>query len=247
MIRELLVGFAALAASSAGAVTFVVRAEAPGVQTSKADLRSGAGVETFNAIATGTTKDFTSTFGGSAFKGDYKGVNIRAADQFGGAGGNTRYAETSAEDGYTLKFTAAPAGGVTYFGLWWSALDAGNKITFYQAGKEVFSFGATEYTNLLKGSNASVPAGYFGNPNAPFLGNNKNEPYAFINFYSSDAFDKIRFFEAPKKGGFETDNHTVGQWLSLEPVPEPSSWAMLIAGFGLVGAAARRRNRVAVA
>jgi hypothetical protein len=30
-------------------------------------------------------------------------------------------------------------------------------------------------------------------------------------------------------------------------VPEPASWAMMIAGFGLVGAAARRRRTVAVA
>ncbi|WP_310473835.1 PEPxxWA-CTERM sorting domain-containing protein [Sandarakinorhabdus sp.] len=30
-------------------------------------------------------------------------------------------------------------------------------------------------------------------------------------------------------------------------VPEPASWAMLIAGFGLVGAASRRRRRLAVA
>ncbi|WP_017667450.1 CHRD domain-containing protein [Sandarakinorhabdus sp. AAP62] len=32
---------------------------------------------------------------------------------------------------------------------------------------------------------------------------------------------------------------------NLGAVPEPSSWAMLIAGFGLVGAAARRRRAVA--
>jgi hypothetical protein len=31
------------------------------------------------------------------------------------------------------------------------------------------------------------------------------------------------------------------------PVPEPQSWALLIAGFGLVGAAARRRRSVATA
>jgi hypothetical protein len=30
-------------------------------------------------------------------------------------------------------------------------------------------------------------------------------------------------------------------------VPEPSSWAMLIAGFGLIGATARRRRRVVAA
>lgn len=29
-------------------------------------------------------------------------------------------------------------------------------------------------------------------------------------------------------------------------VPEPGTWAMLIAGFGLVGAAARRRRNIGV-
>jgi hypothetical protein len=35
--------------------------------------------------------------------------------------------------------------------------------------------------------------------------------------------------------------------LSAAVVPEPASWAMLIAGFGFTGAAMRRRNRVALA
>jgi hypothetical protein len=30
-----------------------------------------------------------------------------------------------------------------------------------------------------------------------------------------------------------------------DPIPEPSSWAMLIAGFGLIGAMARRQRIVA--
>ena len=34
-----------------------------------------------------------------------------------------------------------------------------------------------------------------------------------------------------------------GIGISAQPVPEPGSWAMLIAGLGLVGFAARRRNR----
>jgi len=33
----------------------------------------------------------------------------------------------------------------------------------------------------------------------------------------------------------------------VDPVPEPATWAMLIAGFGLVGAASRRRRTSAVA
>jgi hypothetical protein len=34
---------------------------------------------------------------------------------------------------------------------------------------------------------------------------------------------------------------------ALGAVPEPSSWAMLIAGFGLIGAVTRRRSAKAVA
>ena len=45
--------------------------------------------------------------------------------------------------------------------------------------------------------------------------------------------------------GFKNDNSAVGVALWLEPIPEPSSWAMLIAGFGLVGAALRRRRMMA--
>jgi hypothetical protein len=40
--------------------------------------------------------------------------------------------------------------------------------------------------------------------------------------------------------GYQTDNHT---FANTAFVPEPASWAMLIAGFGLVGATMRRRNR----
>ena len=34
----------------------------------------------------------------------------------------------------------------------------------------------------------------------------------------------------------------IGQVLRIDMVPEPASWAMMIAGFGLVGAAVRRRR-----
>ena len=42
--------------------------------------------------------------------------------------------------------------------------------------------------------------------------------------------------------GFESDNHTVGF-----AVPEPASWALMILGFGGVGAMMRRRTVRAVA
>ncbi|MCU0892685.1 MAG: PEPxxWA-CTERM sorting domain-containing protein [Sandarakinorhabdus sp.] len=43
---------------------------------------------------------------------------------------------------------------------------------------------------------------------------------------------------------FVMDNLTIG---NAGAVPEPASWAMLIAGFGLVGATARRRRRTVTA
>ena len=88
---------------------------------------------------------------------------------------------------------------------------------------------------------------YCGNPGGPFAGANKGEPYAFINVYFSNgaSFDAVRFFEDPTVGGYESDNHTVGYFITKGGVvPEPATWAMMIAGFGLVGFAARRRGRM---
>ena len=42
-------------------------------------------------------------------------------------------------------------------------------------------------------------------------------------------------------------NGTVNGMLNAPAIPEPASWAMMIAGFGLAGAAARRRVQVAFA
>lgn len=50
------------------------------------------------------------------------------------------------------------------------------------------------------------------------------------------------YFQLTTAGG---DNIAVVSIKPLDAVPEPASWAMLIAGFGLVGAAQRRRKLVA--
>jgi hypothetical protein len=51
--------------------------------------------------------------------------------------------------------------------------------------------------------------------------------------------DTYGFYVAPEFSFFGRDA------LSIGTIPEPSSWAMLIAGFGLVGATLRRRRVIA--
>jgi hypothetical protein len=90
-----------------------------------------------------------------------------------------------------------------------------------------------------------------GNPTGPFAGAVKHEQFAFINTYLSDgaSCDAICFFDNLKRGGYESDNHTVGYFLNKGGVvPEPATWAMMIAGFGLFGlAACLRQTPAAVA
>lgn len=237
----------ALAGTAANAA-IVVTAEAPGVQNSTAGF-TFVGVETFDGRSTGTGQNFATNFGGSAFSGTYSNVQIDAANQYGGAGGNSNHAVTFSGTGYTLDLSTALPGGVNYFGFWLSALDGQNQLKFFKDGNQVFSFSAADALTFINAQpNASA---YYCNPNPGRTGQNCGEPYAFLNFYGTNGttFDRIQFFQDPISGGYESDNHSIGQWdrISGDPlgaVPEPSSWAMLIAGFGLVGAAARRRRMV---
>lgn len=52
----------------------------------------------------------------------------------------------------------------------------------------------------------------------------------------------VRYQSIDNVKGFANGNSGVGVANWLEPIPEPEIWAMLIAGFGLVGAAMRRRR-----
>ena len=233
--------------------TISFESETPGMQTTTATFSAG-GVEDFNSRALGTG-NFVTDFGtGGAFTGTYTGVEVRNADQYGGADGTGRYAVTFSQTGYTLDIASTVPGGANYFGYWLSALDRGNSVSFYQGSKLLFVFDPEDVLNAV--NSTADPSEYFGNPNPAFLGQNSGEPYVFVNFFNDNGrFDRIVFAENPQVGGYESDNHTVGRFLTKGTgtnvpitsgvVPEPASWAMLIAGFGLVGAASRRRRGIA--
>lgn len=250
-------GFVSAAATPALAVTpFSVsfESEAPGMQATTATF-SAVGVENFDSRPLGTGTNFVTDFGsGGAFTGTYTGADILNADQYGGAYGSGRYAATFSDTGYTLDIASTVPGGANYFGYWLSALDAGNRVSFYRGDRLLFVFNPQDVINAV--DSTANPSEYFGNPNAPFLGQNSGEPYLFVNFFANRGrFDRVVFQENPMVGGYESDNHTVGRFLTKGTgtevpitsgfVPEPASWAMLIAGFGLVGATMRRRRGLA--
>ena len=247
-----------LATTAQAAIPFTVslESEMPGAQISTSGF-DAVGVETFENVGNGSGMNFVSNFGGSAFTGSYRNVQVIPVDQYGGAGGTGNYPVTFSSSGYSVDLSTNLAGGVTYFGFWLSALDAGNNVSFFSNNALLFTFSASNARNFINGlPNSSA---YYGNPNSgQFLGQNSGEPYAFLNFYArgGTTFDRIVFAENPQQGGYESDNHTVGRWNRISgtvipvpggvnAVPEPATWAMLLTGFGMVGVAARRRKQFA--
>lgn len=216
--------FTAIAVSgAANAVTFV-SVEAAGVQNTT--LAAMSGVETFDSVS-GYTSPYVTSFGGSSYSGSFDAVLPSDTNVYGGAGGTGRYITVQ---GVTILDVTGP--NVDYFGLWASALDGGNAVSFYKGGALV---------DTISLVSQPLDSSYSGNPNTAYLGQNTGEKYAFFNFVVVGGYDQVRIVQN-NGGGFELDNVTVGT--AAATVPEPASWAMLIAGFGLVGAGMRRRRSV---
>ena len=270
MFRTIFAG-AALALAAGGAhatVPFNVsfEAEAPGVETTSA-VFDVSGVESFNTRSVGYGNHFSTDFGtGGQITGTYSNLQVNNADQYGGAGGAGKYAVAFNFDPYELQLSTSLSGGVNYFGYWLSALDAGNFVTFYDHGTELFQFRPQDVIDAVNAQ--SNPGAYYGNPNLAYRGQDGGEPFLFVNFFdTAGSFDTIVFSEYGSGGGYESDNHTVGYDVtdaglgtpvvlthSSQPftpvptvpgVPEPASWALMLAGVGLMGAALRRRAAIA--
>jgi T5SS/PEP-CTERM-associated repeat protein len=148
-------------------------------------------------------------FAANASLGSYDHLLVRSADAFGGDGGKGKYMSVnSGINAASNPTTLTLAKPQRYFGLWWSAGDPNNVLSFYSGGKLLETFRTNDVVNFInKQANKNA---YYGNPNN---GQNKSEPYAFLNFYADPSnpnltFDRIVFSNLPGTG-FEQDNHTI--------------------------------------
>ena len=181
---------------TAHATLIVSSAEDPNSYTS---TLSGVSVLDFNSLSTGRYTNYSWNTVGTI-----DSLYVINGDVFGGAG------DTASK--YSVQSVNSSLGGVSsttitlnqpmaYFGLWWSAGDAGNRLIFKSGNTIVAQFTAADILNIL-------PNTYDGNPRN--RSQNSGETYAFLNFYgdAETTWDTITLTNTASSG-FESDNWTV--------------------------------------
>jgi hypothetical protein len=111
-----------------------------------------------------------------------------------------------------------------YFGMLWGSVDVSNTVSLFEGNTLVASYTGQQ----LENNSVALQ---------PFAA-----PGSFVDFVadgSAGQFNKIVLSEGATF--FETDNYAAAG------VPEPATWAMMLAGFGGLGAAMRSRRRAATA
>ena len=142
------------------------------------------------------------------------------------------------------------------------AFNAGDLVSFsydfsgsQRGTTEDFSFGFRSQGGSIDYNNVQLMTDLFGNQSFGNFSQTNLSLFGTL-FPSNTPFGNVTFsFTAGNAGSFKTflasaSSDNVGILIDnvsidITAVPEPASWAMMIAGFGLVGSAMRRRKPLA--
>lgn len=159
----------------------------------------------------------------AGLSGNAQVVSGSVSGQYAAPLGNTTNYLSIPENGSSGSATLDLGGAFKFLSFYWGSIDDYNTVAFFDAANnEIGSFTGLDLP----------PAPADGS-----RGNALNNRRASFNF-GTDRAASVRFTST--QNAFELDDIAAG-------VPEPTTWAMLIAGMGLVGASMRRRRTVVAA
>ena len=216
------------------------------------------GTETFSGLAAAAPGPFTGSFttGGNTFgpgqgiTGIFTGAMTRqAANSYGGVGG-ADYPVVFGFGSYHLALSTAGLPGVNLLGFWLSALDSGNFLSISTASGATTSL--SEATLMQDINATATPTAYYGNPTAPFRGQDGGEAFAYVELRDETGFFTGVDFINQANTGFESADYAAGYAApsSSQPVlsssqavvqvPEPASAGLV--GVALLGVVLARRR-----
>jgi len=178
--------------------------------------QSGARHETFDTSAVDAHEALNLPYtGGALFNASIDGITARPP---GSIGNFLSVGGSGGQSGpITVNLSASPA---IYFGFLWGSPDDYNHVAFYDDDELLKSLSGTDV---------------FANPNPAngFQGAFQNGQYFNAFAGAGERFTRVVF--SSDGNAFETDNHAMS-------VPEPGTYALMLAGLGALGFVAKRRK-----
>ncbi|MEO8441672.1 MAG: PEP-CTERM sorting domain-containing protein [Betaproteobacteria bacterium] len=188
---------------------------------------TGVGTENFEGLSTGTAPPIPLLFPGAGTATLNGGVGIQSGNDNSGrypiSGSNYYYAGTN-----DLNITFdQPVAAFGFYGV-----DIGD----YGA---TLTLSLTDTNNVVSMLNVPLTVGSGGDTSGSVI---------YFGFYDlTRQYNSIAFTNSGGGDNFAFDDMTIGSLQQVTPtIPEPETYAMMLAGLGLLGLAARRRKQKAV-